>query len=343
MKNDTIKKTDKIVMARYISGVSSSQKDKDGIFAEAEQVYDHGFGYNNVDKANNKAILTPETKTDGLDQSTINWALKKGILNVSKSLGDIDRDLEDIHHELATIPSNISTYETKINKNISDISNLFSHMEQAEDTIRDNYHRISDLEGDIDDVRSLVSICTIDTVDEYSVSHGVADSINPSERFDIYPKRFVAGQPAIFLLYPKTGYKFCQNNFNTADGPQIIYSNTWSGSQTPGTGQTDVNVSEDYKFFWLDDHTVLIVFNEAPSEDLFVQSIMSTDDLNENDDWLIHFTSGGGSQGGEGGGDSDPAQPTQTLSVNPTETTFDYDDLDPQTINVTSDSNWNVE
>lgn len=89
MKNDTIKSTDKIVMARYVSGVSSSQKDKDGIFAEAEQIYDHGFGYNNVDKANNKAILTPETKTDGLDQSTVNWAIKKNIKDLSEKVSSV--------------------------------------------------------------------------------------------------------------------------------------------------------------------------------------------------------------------------------------------------------------
>lgn len=133
MKNDTIKITDKVVMARYISGVSSSQKDQDGIFAEAEQIYDHGFTYFNVDKENNKAIFVPETKTDGLDQSTINWALKKGIINISKTLGDMSRDINDdidsINHVLSTIPADIHTYSTKISKNTSDINNLFSHME----------------------------------------------------------------------------------------------------------------------------------------------------------------------------------------------------------------------
>ncbi len=139
MKNDTIKITDKVVMARYISGVSSNQKDQDGIFAEAEQIYDHGFTYFNVDKENNKAIFIPETKTDGLDQSTINWALKKGIVNISRALGDLDQTVEDIRHELSTIPGGVSSYLEKINRNTSAIYTLQTAVDRLEDSDQDYY------------------------------------------------------------------------------------------------------------------------------------------------------------------------------------------------------------
>lgn len=259
MKNDTIKKTDKIVMARYISGVSSSQKDKDGIFAEAEQVYDHGFGYNNVDKENNKAIFTPETKTDGLDQSTINWALKKGIINISKTLGDMSRDINDdidsINHVLSTIPADIHTYSTKISKNTGDISNLFSHMEQAEDTIRDNYHNISDLQHTVNNMSQLYNINTITFGGEQE-----EEITSPSNYFRVWPTKFVGGEPSLFWVYPISGYKFNdEDDWNAGDAAEVVYSINGN------------DVSESYKWINVSKTGAYLWFETAPTQHIEIR------------------------------------------------------------------------
>lgn len=280
MKNDTIKITDKVVMARYISGVSSSQKDQDGIFAEAEQIYDHGFTYFNVDKENNKAIFIPETKTDGLDQSTINWALKKGIINISKTLGDMSRDINDdidsINHVLSTIPADIHTYSTKISKNTSDINNLFSHMEQAEDTIRDNYHNISDLQRTVNNIsQSGFALNNIDTRDEFK-----GNTYNPSNRFGVYPTYFIPGAPATFIIYPLRGYKFRQSEFTKEDGPAIVYS-----------GPDSEDISERYDYTWINDSTVILSFDKAPTKDVELCCQLGDPDGEQEEDIPIEYES----------------------------------------------------
>lgn len=283
MKNDTIKITDKVVMARYISGVSSSQKDQDGIFAEAEQIYDHGFTYFNVDKENNKAIFIPETKTDGLDQSTINWALKKGIVNISRALGDLDQTVEDIRHELSTIPGGVSSYLEKINRNTSAINTLQTAVDRLEESDHDYYFRIQDLENRIS--QSGLALCNIDTADDYSVELGREEAINPSERISIYPKKFIPGSPGVFIVTTQSGYVFEQSELNTADGPQLIYAKTWHGNNLSG-GPSDVNV-ENYRFFYIDALTFLLVVDEMPNENVFLSTDLSIDDFPDAC-WLMH-------------------------------------------------------
>lgn len=283
MKNDTIKITDKVVMARYISGVSSSQKDQDGIFAEAEQIYDHGFTYFNVDKKNDKAIFIPETKTDGLDQSTINWALKKGIINISKALGDLDQTVEGIRHELSTIPGGISSYLEKINRNASAINTLQTAVDRLEDSDQDYYSRIRDLENRIS--QSGLALCNIDTADDYSVELGREEAVNPSERISIYPKKFIPGSPGVFIVTTQSGYAFEQSELNTADGPQLIYAKTWHGNNLSG-GPSDVNV-ENYRFFYIDALTFLLVVDEMPNENVFLSTDLSIDDFSDPC-WLMH-------------------------------------------------------
>lgn len=266
MKNDTIKITDKVVMARYISGVSSSQKDQDGIFAEAEQIYDHGFTYFNVDKKNDKAIFIPETKTDGLDQSTINWALKKGIINISKALGDLDQTVEDIRHELSTIPGGISSYLEKINRNTSAINTLQTAVDRLEESDQDYYSRIQDLENRIS--QSGLTLHNIETRDEFN-----GNTYNPSNRFRVYPTYFISDAPATFIIYPENGYKFRQSEFTKTDGPAIVYS-----------GPDSEEISEDYRYTWIDDSTVILSFDKAPTKDIELCCALGDPDGEQEED-----------------------------------------------------------
>lgn len=256
MKNDTIKITDKVVMARYISGVSSSQKDQDGIFAEAEQIYDHGFTYFNVDKENNKAIFVPETKTDGLDQSTINWALKKGIVNISRALGDLDQTVDGIRHELSTIPGGVSSYLEKINRNTSAINTLQTAVGRLEESDHDYYFRIQDLENRIS--QSGLALYNINTI---TFSGEQEEEItSPSNYFRVWPTKFVGGEPSLFWVYPISRYKFNdEDDWDAGDAAKVVYSINGN------------DVSESYKWINVSKTGAYLWFETAPTQHIEIR------------------------------------------------------------------------